>query len=108
MKRKLLLTTFTIAVVLAMTTSPLHAPPVGAAPDFCADCADSCWTHANTGENKAYYWECVDSNGDTEANRQFCYNTVILGYYNACIAVDCNAAGCSVVRKAPRSAPGDN
>lgn len=76
--------------------------------DFCADCAQQCWNDANTGENNAAYWECVDEKGDTPENRNACYNTVVIGYYNSCIALFCNSNGCKVTRKMPRSGPGDN
>lgn len=104
MKRK-----FLVAALMLLSVAVLALPSRSdAAPDFCADCAQQCWNDANTGENNQAYWECVDKAGDTQASRDACFNSVIIGYYNACITILCNSTGCKVVRKAPYVRPGDN
>lgn len=105
MKRRILTAAL---MLLSVGVLVLPSQSVGAF-DFCADCAQKCWNDANTGENNQAYWECVDEAGDTQANRDACYNSVVIGYYNACISIFCNSTGgCKVVRKAPYSRPGDN
>jgi hypothetical protein len=78
-----------------------------APPEFCEDCAAGCWNEARYGYNwRINYWECIqDNGGETLWSQTFCYETVVVGYYNACLTMFCNNAGCSIPRKVQRIPP---
>lgn len=79
---------FTIVIVTALS---LPAQPTNATPDFCSNCAEQCWNEANTGVNNAAYWRCIDD-GYSQTTR----DNLSVQYYNNCVSIFCNQAGCNI------------
>lgn len=95
-----LIASISVLFIVAVLTIPVGRSVKATAitvPDFCTDCAQNCWNEANTGDMNDAYWQCRDS-GHTQA---YCDNLAIQ-YYNACIATDCNYAGCTIAPKSYR------